>query len=116
MTDKIIVKNLGLLCKLGITFSEQEEKQPVFVDIELTTDLKPAGISDDISKTINYSSVCNEIKKIAEKEHKTIEAIAENIAKQIKTIFKPLTVKVLIKKPGALARKGAKYAAVEIER
>lgn len=114
--DKIIIKNLQLMCNIGITAEERSQKQPIIIDVCIFKDLKEVGKSDDIEKTINYSSVAKMIIKISENQFNTIEALAENIAEQTKTEFKPEKVKVVVKKPEALVRKGALYAAVEIER
>ena len=46
----------------------------------------------------------------------TIEGLAEKIAAKVKAVFPVKSMKVGIKKPRALARRGAKFAAIEIER
>ena len=116
MSDKITIKKLELWCNIGLGSKERSKKQPLYADIELFLSLKEAGISDDITKTINYTEVCNNIKKLTEKEYVTIEGLAETIANNIKYNFKPDLIRVYIRKPGALKEEGAEYAAVEITR
>ena len=116
MSDKIIIKKLELWCNIGLGSKERSKKQPLYADIELFLSLKEAGISDDITKTINYTEVCNNIKKLTEKEYVTIESLAETIADNIKSNFKPDSIRVYIRKPRALKEEGAEYAAVEIIR
>ena len=113
--DRIIIKELALSCRIGITADERMQPQPLSIDLELMLDLREAGRNDDIAKTINYSSVCNDIRTVADHEYCTIEAVAECIATAAKQ-YGPGEVHVVVRKPGALARKGARYAAVEIYR
>jgi len=116
MTDKIIIKNLTNFCRIGITPAERSEKQPLIIDVVLVQNLREAGLRDDIQKTINYAAVCNDVRLMLEQEYQTLEGIAETIATKIKHAYQPERISVCIKKPGALARKGARYAAVVIER
>ena len=116
MVDKIFVRELEVWCSIGINDGERFEKQPLYVDIELPFDLRPAGLSDELAKTIDYRLVCDEVQKIAQSQHITIEGLAEKIAAKVKAVFPVKSMKVGIKKPRALARRGAKFAAIEIER
>ena len=114
--DKIIIKNLKVESNIGISCEERSDKQALLIDIILFTDLRKSGISDDINDTINYSTVCKEIIMLLQKEFATIECIAETLAQQIKQNFNILRIKIKVRKPKALLKKGAQYAAVEIER
>lgn len=114
--DKIIISELQLLCKIGVEPDERVRAQPLLLTLELTKDLQPAGITDDVEKTIDYSSVCKEIKNVATKEFRTIEGLAEAISTQIKSLFNPDNIKVIVEKPCALLKHNAKSAGVVIER
>lgn len=114
--DKIIIKELQLLCHIGVEDTERVRAQPLIVTLELTKDLQPACISDDVAKTIDYSVVCKELKNIAAKEFCTIEGLAESIATHVKLLFNPVSTKVIVEKPCALLKHNAKSACVVIER
>lgn len=116
MTDKIIIQELALHCHIGMTADERANKQVILVTMELCKDLRQAGVHDDIAQTVNYSEVCKHVVAVTAKEYYTLEALAEAIAVLVKKEFTVEKVRVLVKKPGALAKYGAAYAAVEIER
>lgn len=115
--DKIIIKNACFLCNAGVSQEERRKKQEIFIDIELFLDIKKVSQTDDINKAINYSTIHNSIKNLIEnKEYKLIEAIAEDIAKNILENFAISEVLVRIKKPQALADRNVSYVGVEIIR
>ena len=112
--DKIIIEDLELECNIGVTDAERAEKQKIVVSVEMFFDLNVAGKSDNINDTINYSCVCDEIRKISEKECKLLEFLAEKIAAIILMKFNIEKIIVNVKKEGV--PKCAKSSAVEIER
>ena len=115
--DKVIIKEAQFMCNIGVSKEERAKKQNIVVDVELFLNLEKASSTDDIKHTINYSEIHSLMKDIAEeKEYKLIEALAENIAKEILNKFSVKKVRVRIKKPEALANRNVKYVAVEILR
>jgi 7,8-dihydroneopterin aldolase/epimerase/oxygenase len=114
--DKIIIYGISTWCKIGLLTTERVERQPLEIDVEIRTNTKEAGIKDDVRESVDYSVVLDKVKEVVSKEFCTIESVAENIAGEIKHYFTVRSVLVRVKKPGALARKGVKYVAVEIER
>lgn len=114
--DKVLVSNLEVWLHIGITPEEREEKQRLFVDIELSLNLEEAGITDNLEKSIDYSKVCDKIRLLDYTQVQTIEAFAERISKAIKQTWKPDSMMIRVKKPGSLVKKGARYGAVEIYR
>lgn len=112
MMGKIIVKNLKLKCSIGTTAEERGEKQPVSVDITIYTDISIAARSNPIKDTIDYSKLCEDIKKLAEnKEFILLEHFSVFIAEYILSSCKCEKVRVKAKKMKALD--GADYAAIE---
>ena len=96
---------------------ERASLQDLLADIELTLDLRPAGVSDDIDETVNYQMVGEVLSSVAgARERKLIEALAEDAAAELLEKFPVQAVLVRLKKPSAMANFGAPYAAVEIER
>ena len=68
----------------GVNEEEQLNPQPFEVDVELALDLQPAGLSDDLERTIDYSKVFDTCRQIVESTRfNLIEALAEAIAHEL---------------------------------
>ena len=114
--DKILVKRAKYACNLGVGASERSKKQVVEVDLEIYCDVSKASKTDDVSFTINYSTVYNTIKTvIEEREYKLIETLAESIASTVLENFKTRKVLVRVIKPNGLKNR-AESSGVEIIR
>ncbi len=116
--DKIIMKNLAFFGYHGVLKEENLLGQKFFLDIELYTDLKKAGISDDVADTVHYGEAYNMVKDIVEnKRFKLLEALAENIADKLLNRFSLVEeIIVKIKKPEAPVNGIYDYFGVEIRR
>lgn len=101
----------------GMMEHERIEGQPFEVDVELTTDLRMAGKTDDIRHTVSYAEVYQSIKSIVEqKTFNLIEALAEAIAGMLLARYPFDSVKIQVRKPRAPVPGPISWAAVEIER
>jgi FolB domain-containing protein len=79
--DKIFIKSLTVPCKIGLLEEERNSEQDIVVDVEVFHDLREAGITDDISKTISYSEIRQKIFNVASGcESKLLETVAQRIA------------------------------------
>ena len=115
--DKIIIKEARFPCNIGVSQKERKKKQEVIIDVEMFSNIKKASKTDNIRYAVNYSEVYDLIKNIVGREkYKLVEAMAENVAKEILNKFSVEKVLVRVKKPEALANRNVKYAAVEIIR
>ena len=86
--DKIILKDMAFYGYHGLLKEESVLGQKFFIDIEIGTDTKEAGINDDFTKTINYAEVYEITREFTEdKRFNLIEALAENIASEILNRF-----------------------------
>ncbi|CAN5764783.1 dihydroneopterin aldolase [soil metagenome] len=99
--DRIILE--GMVChgRHGILPAERELGQPFVVDVELRLDLRPAGLSDDLAKTVDYGEVHRLAKQVVEGEPAGLtETVAERIANATLEEH-PLVevVRVKVKKP-----------------
>ncbi len=111
--DKIFVKNLSLNCIIGILDEERLKPQPLIVSLELHLDLKKAGTSGDLSKTIDYAYLSERVKKyIIRREARLLEELGYELCEMIITEFKPSFVRVKLEKPQALS--DAQSCGVEI--
>src|SRR4051794_11749566 len=101
----------------GQTVEEQQRIQPFEVDVELRRDLRPAGSSDDLRKTIDYSTVYDLCKAIVEtRTYHLLEAIAEAIVAEILAAYDVDEVAVRVRKPAVRLSGPLAYAGVEILR
>ena len=99
MKDKIFIKNLALPCKIGVTQEERSKKQKVIFDIEIFSDLSPAGKTDDIDQTIDYYSIKEKVtNRVAKGQFKLLESLAENVASLILKEPRVSSVTVAVKK------------------
>lgn len=115
--DKIIIKGMQFYGYHGALPQEQQLGQKFVVDAILSLDLKPAGQTDQLERTVNYAEVYNLIKKIVEGQpFKLIESLAENIASDILDNFNVREVNVQVRKPNAPVPGVFDYVAVDITR
>lgn len=116
--DKIYIKDLEVYGFHGVNVEEKKMGQRFIISLELDIDIRKAGLSDDLSETVNYAEVCYKTEEVfLSHKYDLIEKAAEEVAKAILHQFDKITkVKVLLKKPWAPIGKPLDYAAVEIER
>jgi dihydroneopterin aldolase / 2-amino-4-hydroxy-6-hydroxymethyldihydropteridine diphosphokinase len=116
--DKIIIEDLEIYGFHGVYSEEKKIGQRFLITVELFTSTREAGISDDLTKTINYGQLCYEIEEeFMKHKHDLIEKAAEDLASVILLKYPDVKkIKLLLKKPWAPIGKPVKYAAVEIER
>ena len=117
MSDKILVHNIPLSARVGCLEHERLDPQQIFIDIELTLDIRKASASDSIDDATNYVDIRNAAAEVvADRPYHLIETIAEKTAAKLLEEFSAEEVLVRVKKPYALARYGVPFAAVEITR
>lgn len=79
--DRIILQGMVFHGRHGTLPAERELGQPFVVDVELGLDLRPAGLSDDLAKTVDYGEVHRLARQIVEGEPVDLtETLAERIA------------------------------------
>jgi dihydroneopterin aldolase len=84
MSDRIVLQGMQLEGRHGVLAEEKLTPQPFEVDVELWLDLRGAGDSDDIARTIDYREVFAIARSVIEGPPKElIEALAESIASGI---------------------------------
>lgn len=55
--DKVFIKQLRVDTIIGVYDFEKQKKQPLFFDVEMHTDIRPAALHDELSKAIDYAAV-----------------------------------------------------------
>lgn len=101
--DRIIIKDLEFIGYHGVFEEEKKLGQKFLISLELYTDLRAAGIEDDIEKTTHYGYVSKTVEEIFfSKKYDLIESLAEDIARRLLLDYKYIQkVKLEIKKPWA---------------
>lgn len=112
------MNNLGFYGYHGVLKEESVLGQKFFIDIELNVDTKKAGITDNMNESVSYADVYVVVKEIVEKKRfNLIEAVAENIAKEVLENFDLVKgIMVRVKKPEAPVSGIYDYFGVEIRR
>ncbi len=120
MSDHIALENMRFQGRHGVAALEREVPQPFEVDVELHLDLRPAGLSDDLDRTVDYREVFEICRGVLEGEsQRLIETLAELIAQQVLARPDgpvPDEVVVRVRKPQAPLPGPLDCAAVEITR
>ena len=116
--DKILLNNLGFYGYHGVLKEEGILGQKFFIDMELYLETNESGLTDDMNKSVSYADVYEVVKEITEKRRfNLIEALAENIAKEVLEKFNLINeVMVRVKKPEAPVNGIYDYFGVEIRR
>ncbi|MCU7837250.1 MAG: dihydroneopterin aldolase [gamma proteobacterium symbiont of Taylorina sp.] len=101
--DKIFIDQLQLQTIIGLHDWEKEKKQTILLDIEIACSIEQAAQTDNISDSIDYFSVCERLKKLAENHHyQLVESFAEEVSHIILQEFSAPWVKVKLSKPEAV--------------
>jgi dihydroneopterin aldolase len=117
VSDRIVLRNMQFTGRHGYYDHELETPQPFEVDIELVMNLQPAGVDDDLEKTIDYGRVYAIARQIVEStSFRLLEGIAEAISHEVLTAFEVTEVGVRVRKPKVQLGGPLDHAAVEIWR
>lgn len=117
MSDRIELRNMVFMGRHGVLEREQREDQPFEVDVELALNLQPAGLDDDLTRTIDYADVFDHVRQIVEStSYRLIEALAEAIAHELLLRFPAAAVTVRVRKPRVPIDGRLDWAGVEITR
>lgn len=97
--DTITIKDLAVLCKIGVPDEERAKPQRLLITVDMQGDFSRAAQSDDIAKTINYYDVSQRITNLcATQSFKLIERVADEIARILLTEFGAQQSTVEVKK------------------
>jgi dihydroneopterin aldolase len=118
MTDHIYLSNMTFEIHIGAGDGERQDEQPIEIDVDMTVDLKPAGLADDLDKTVDYGAVFRLCQQVAEgRPYRLLEALAERLATEILAVESAVQgVAVTVRKPGVPIDGVLDYAGVRVER
>ena len=115
MMDTISINRLKVNCIIGCNPDERIHEQDIFITVDMKTDTRQAGITDNLVDTVNYSSVAKAVAAIAVNgKFQLIEALAHSIAEHCLKDNRITSVTVTIEKPAAI--KMAEAAIIKITR
>ena len=99
--DRIVLQGMIFFGRHGTLPAEREMGQRFVVDLDLHCDLRPAGRSDDLTQTVDYSAVYRQVRAIVEGPPVGLtETVAERIAAAILEGYpRVAAVRVRVTKP-----------------
>jgi 7,8-dihydroneopterin aldolase/epimerase/oxygenase len=59
VNDRIELRGLRVLARVGVLPQEKASDQPLELDLDLVVDLSAAGASDALADTVDYGAVCD---------------------------------------------------------
>lgn len=118
--DVIRISGLEVVCIVGIYPDERNTPQPLSVDVALYFNTKKAGLSEDLSLTIDYAAVSAQVVFLLEAcEFQLLETAAEALATfllttpaQSESRAQVEKVEVKLTKPSALAGRATPSLAI----
>jgi dihydroneopterin aldolase len=116
--DRIRLTGMRFYGYHGVFPEESRLGQIFLVDVDLETDLRPAGQRDDLTLTVDYGKVYGTVKEIVEgRPYQLIEAVAEQVAERVLAEY-PLVqgITVRVHKPNAPIPGPVDGVTVEINR
>lgn len=112
--NKIIIKDLEVFYRVGVPDEERATPQRLLITIEMEHDFSAAARTDDLTQTINYFAVSQEILNFGSgRNWKLIEKLANDVADFILTEFRADAVFVEVKK---FIIPQARYVAVQLRK
>ena len=118
MSDQILLRAMEFAGHHGVSDEERADAQLIEVDIELQIDLRPAGTSDDLAQTVNYSRIFEICRaQVEDHSYKLLEGIGENICRDVLAFDQRIgSVTVEVRKPGVPIDGVLEHAAISLER
>jgi dihydroneopterin aldolase len=112
--DKIHIHELEIFARVGVSNQERAQPQRLTVNITFWPRVRVRDLGEDITRTIDYSAVCEETTRVAgARRDKLIETLADEIATHLLRTFPAREVTVELRK---FTLPHAQYAAVIVNR
>jgi len=102
--DVVFIEALKVDTVIGVYEWEKTIQQTLQFDVEMHTDIRDAAQIDDLSKTVDYAVVADDIVKLTkENQAELIETVAERVAEHILANFNVSSCIIKLRKLGAVA-------------
>ena len=114
--DRIELRGMSFQGRHGVRPAEHEQAQEFKVDLDIEADLGPAGRSDNLADTVDYTRARAAAKEVIEgKSMDLLESLAAAIAERVLSLPRVEAVSVRVaKRPAGM--QPIEAAAVRIER
>ena len=97
--NEIRIDSLRVRTRIGVPDEERATEQEVEIDLRIEPGVDFSEMQDDISKTIDYAQVCEQIAELAaSKPRNLIETLATDIAEFVRNKFGARSVEVEVRK------------------
>ena len=101
--DIVFIRGLRIETIIGIYDWEKTVKQPIVLDIEMSTDVARAATTDRIEDAVDYKAVSKRHKQlVGEGRFELVETLAERCAQVIREEFGVAWVRLCANKIGAV--------------
>lgn len=102
--DAITIDNFRADTTIGVHDWEQQQKQPIILNLMLGCDCQAAADSDDITDALDYFTLTEHLKKYLNKSRcALIEALAQNLINEIFQHFQQVqTIDIHLQKTEAI--------------
>lgn len=116
--DKMFIRELELFGFHGVFEEEKRLGQKFIISLELDLDLKTAGRTGDLTKSVHYGELCEKVEQeFVRESYELIETAALKLADFILDEYKIIDgVKVFLKKPWAPVKKHLDTVEIMVER
>jgi dihydroneopterin aldolase len=120
MGDTIRLKNIRLFAVIGDLPHERTMRQPIEIDVEVSTDAKTPGVSDRLSDAVDYRSIHVAVVEATKGDETTaphlLETLCERVAAKLLEIDRVDRCSVRCRKPWAALDGPVDHVEVEIHR
>lgn len=101
--DIVFLNELRVDALIGVWDWERRMRQTLVMDVELGTDMRRAGESDDLTATVDYKAVTDRIIELTRaSSYRLIEALGEQLTRTVLEEFDVRWIRLRIRKPGVL--------------
>lgn len=112
--QSIVVSAISLSAYIGVYPNEKRAPQPLVVDLALEVDWLAAAKRDELSLTLDYQKLCEQVLEVAASHHRNlIETLAYDVAMAMLKLPSVSQARVTVHKPGAVPQ--ARDTSVTIE-
>ena len=102
---RVFIEELTVFAQIGVYDWEQQIKQKLVFDLEMTWDCKQAAETDDVAYCLNYAEVSQVIIDYVEsKPFLLIERVAYEVADLLESRYQLQGLKIKLSKPKAVAQ------------
>jgi dihydroneopterin aldolase / 2-amino-4-hydroxy-6-hydroxymethyldihydropteridine diphosphokinase len=97
--DTIEIRGLRVVGIVGALDEERTRPQPFEIDLDIETDIRQAGATDDLAATLNYAEPTLAAELVIKNEgHILLERVATRIAEEVLRSPKVISVGVVVRK------------------